>query len=97
VVLHGFEGRGSKTRRVGSNFRAPDIGACKNVRFKCRSGLRGSGGGVAFDRRAGECEPDTWWRTHREAHAQARAGEDGRRLVEDLTKGLSGERAMRRA
>src|SRR5262249_1238110 len=70
----------------------------QNVPFGRRSGLRGSSGGnAAVDRRARECEPDTWWRTHGEAHAQARAGEDGRRLVEDLTNSLSGERAMRRA
>src|SRR3984893_19128843 len=54
----------------------------------------GSRGGAALDRRAGEGKPDTWWRTHREANPQARAGKDCRCLVERLTEGLGGERSV---
>jgi len=58
-------------------------------------GNRGNGrGGAALDPRAGEGKPDTRWRTHCKAHAQARAGEECRRLVEHLTESLGGARSM---
>ena len=58
-------------------------------------GNRGNGrGGAALDPRAGEGKPDTRWRTHREAHAQVRTGEDCCRLVEHLTESLGGVRSM---
>jgi hypothetical protein len=63
----------------------------QNVRFWCRSGGRGGGrGGAALGRRAGEGKPKARSRTHREAHAQVRAGEDCRCLLEYLTEGLGG-------
>src|SRR3974377_1371346 len=65
------------------------------VRFgRGSGGRRNSLGGAALDWRAGEGKPETWWRTHREANPQARAGKDCRCLVERLTEGLGGERSM---
>src|SRR5262245_19487122 len=75
-------------------FRTPDIGARKNVRFRRRSG---DGSGISLYRRAREGEPDTGWWTHCEAHAQARAREDHRGLIEDLAQSLGGACTMRRA
>ena len=49
---------------------------------------------AALDWGAGEGKPDMWWRTHREANPQARAGEACRCLVERLTEGLSGKRSV---
>lgn len=79
-------------------FRPPDIAQRKNVRFRGRSGSRdGGGGGADLDRRAWEGKTDTRWRTHGEAHPQARAGEDSRGLVEHFAEGLGGAGSMRRA
>jgi hypothetical protein len=67
----------------------------QNVRFRRRSGNWGNARcGSALDR-AGEGKPDTWWRPHCEANAQARAGESRGGLVEHLTEGLGGVRSMR--
>ena len=85
---HGYVVRGSHLSQPG-NFRPPDIGWCKDVRFGRRSGSLGSRrGSGALERRAGKGKPDTRWRTHGEAQPQARAGEDCRRLVEDRTECL---------
>src|ERR1039458_4264184 len=81
------------------NFRPPDIGHRENVRLPCISG-GGSGGrgrGAAMGRRAWEGEADARWRANREAHAQVRAREDRRRVIEELAQCLRGARSMRRA
>lgn len=94
----------SKTLRFSAHhnlidkFRTPDTRWRKYVRFGPRSGSRGtSRGGAALDRRVGEGKPDAPRRAHFEAHPQARAGEDGRRFIEDLTERVGGVRAVRRA
>ena len=80
------------------NLRPPDIAYRKNVRFGTRLGDWGNGGGgAALDRRTGEGKPETGCLTHCEPHPQARAREDGCRLVEHLTESLCGARSMRRA
>ena len=48
-------------------------------------------------RRGGEGESDAGRWIHREAHAEARPGEDGAGLVEDASEGFDGARPMRRA
>src|SRR5215471_16958096 len=85
----------AKLTRTPFKFRPPDIGYPENVRFRRRSGRRGTiRRGAALDRRAGEGKADPPRRTHCEADPQARTGEDCCRLVEDHTERLGGVRAM---
>jgi hypothetical protein len=84
-------------RRPGK-FRPPDIAYRKMSGFGAAQGGRGGGrGGAALGRRAGEGKPNTRSRKHREAHAQVRAAEDCRRLLEHLTLELRSRPRIRRS
>ena len=79
-------------------FRPPDIAQRKNVRSEADQGAGTAAVPVPdLDRRAWEGKTDTRWRTHGEAHPQARAGEDGFCLIEHFAEGLGGAGSMRRA
>ena len=86
----------SKLEQLENNFRPPDIGSGKNVRFEPRSRCWGTNrGSAALDRRSGKGKPDAPRWAHFKAHPQARAGEDGGRFIEDLTERLGGVGAVR--